>query len=191
MRPRRYSVLMTKNCEQSQQPGGAYKRTREVTAAISGYRRFLIKLVCLRVLGNLYRAVLIFLEFQRLLDEPPGSIASCHPSGWIQAELYAKSMLKSETNKRRMDNTSICWIYTVCPGCVRTYFFKFCPALPSVGELWTQYIIMELGILSFELVWRTNCVLVPQLNAQVVLWPSINKLQNTCMRIPQVSRTKC
>jgi hypothetical protein len=26
--------------------------------------------------------------------------------------------------------------YTVCPGSVRTYFFKIFPAMQSVGELW-------------------------------------------------------
>jgi hypothetical protein len=43
-------------------------------------------------------------------EPPPGSIASCHPSGWMQAELFANSMLKIETNKWRTDNTSICRI---------------------------------------------------------------------------------
>jgi hypothetical protein len=27
--------------------------------------------------------------------------------------------------------------YTVCPGSVRTNFFQFCSAMPSVGELWS------------------------------------------------------
>jgi hypothetical protein len=27
-------------------------------------------------------------------------------------------------------------LYTACPESVRTHFFKFCPAMPSVGELW-------------------------------------------------------
>jgi hypothetical protein len=62
MRPRRCSVLMKHDIAPSRQPDVACRGVREVTAIISAERGSLIKLVCLRL-------PLIFLEFQRPLDE--------------------------------------------------------------------------------------------------------------------------
>jgi hypothetical protein len=44
-----------------------------------------------------YPPALIFLEFKCSLERL--SAASCHPSGWMQAQLFTNSMLKSETTK--------------------------------------------------------------------------------------------
>lgn len=71
----------------------ARKGKRQVAAISSAERGSLVTVVtCMSATGNFVPPMLIFprknLSSQLMRGAPPGSISACHPSGWIQSQLF-------------------------------------------------------------------------------------------------------
>jgi len=93
------------------------KGKRQISSVQSAERGFLLTVVnCMSRTGQFIPPLLVFprqhMKRELMNGTPPGSTHACHPSGWIQREIFTQSFLISSNIQSQQKKIFLSWYWT-------------------------------------------------------------------------------